>query len=122
MKGLKILNKRQFCSYSKKNESFIVEQNFVNNNLSNESVNKYENEKTLTPKTDKKLIVSKSPSIIDKLESLKAGIDCCYTKITKSFLVDPEFLRFVYHNIKNKEGNLTYTDSNDETLDSISLK
>jgi len=122
MKGLKILNKRQFCSHSKKNESFIVEQNFVNNNLSSESVKNYENEKTLTPKTDKKLIFSKTPSIMDKLGSLKSGFDGCYTKITKSFLVNPEFLKFAYHNIKNKEGNLTHADLKDETLDGISLE
>lgn len=122
LKGSKILSKRQFCSSNEKTELFIVEPKLVNDNLSSEGVVRSENEKTLTPKTDEELIDSKSPSTIDKLQSLKAANDGCYSKITKYFLADPYFLRFAYHNIKSKEGNLTHADPKDETLDGISLE
>lgn len=67
-----------------------------------------------------KEIVMTTP--VDKLSLLKATGDGCYTHLTKTFLGDAEFLKYAYHLIKNKEGNLTPSESQGETLDGISNK
>lgn len=120
LKGFKILGKRQFCSSNEINDASIIKQDFVNDSFQSESIARDKNEKTLIPKMDEKLIASRFLSTIDRLQSLKATKDGFYIKVTKTFLTDPDFLRFAYHSIKNKEGNLTIADPKDETLDGIS--
>ena len=45
--------------------------------------------------------------VVTNLKRLNAHNDGIYTKITKRFLADPEFLKLAYFNIKSKDGNLT---------------
>jgi group II intron reverse transcriptase/maturase len=65
--------------------------------------------------------VDGSINVVDSLRQLKPEKDGIYTNITTRFLADPEFLKFAYARIKNKEGNLT-SGGNSFTLDGISSK
>jgi RNA-directed DNA polymerase len=45
--------------------------------------------------------------VVNDLKRLNAHNDGIYTKITKRFLANPEFLKLAYAHLKSKDGNLT---------------
>lgn len=61
--------------------------------------------------------------VVNNLKRLNAHNDGIYTKITKRFLANSEFLKLAYANIKSKGGNLTSGgDPAKVTLDGIKEK
>lgn len=78
-------------------------------------------------KSSQLLVTSQSNLLSDKTSYLNSILTALkdlqpkngqYINLTKKFLSDSEFLKFAYHHIKNKQGNLTIATTT-ETLDGI---
>lgn len=111
-KGSKTLGNRE---YSTKNKAAETKANIESN-----TINATPNSNYYTAESDVYEIPGMGKErVVNILQQIKAATDGYYTNITKHFLENPDFLKFAYHLIKNKPGNLTPS-ATYETLDGIS--